>query len=129
MKEKIKNCRGCGRLFLSNGSYYCSDCIEKQTEIERQIIKYVKAHPDCTIPDIVNALEINEKYVRKLIEEGRLYQAGIDFFYPCVKCGAPISAGQYCDKCIRKMKDEIYAEQRKRNLRDDFRYGRLLGKK
>lgn len=122
MKEKIKNCRGCGRLFLSNGSYYCSDCIEKQTEIEQRIIKYVKANPDCTIPDIVNALGINEKIVRKLIEEGRLYQAGVDFYYPCVKCGTPIIAGQYCDKCIKKMKDEIYAEQRKRNIQNSLFY-------
>ena len=131
MAEKMRNCRGCGKLFLSRGPIYCPACLEKQAEDEHRIIDYVRKNPDCTIPDIVNALEINEPIVRRLIEEGRLFQAGIDFYYPCVKCGAPISVGQYCDRCAKKLKADILSEQRKRDSRDfgDLRYRQLLGKK
>ena len=89
------------------------------------IIDYVKANPLCTIIDIVRDTGIDEKIVRRLIEEGRLIQAGVDYKYPCSKCGALIASGQYCDKCAKKLREEIMAEQRQRDSRIGLRYRQL----
>lgn len=115
MAEKLRNCRGCGKLFMSSGGIFCPACVDKQHQDEQRIIDYVGEHPDCTVLDIVKALGINEAIVRRLIEEGRLLQAGIDYYYPCARCGVPIAAGQYCEDCAEQLKAAIIAEQAKRD--------------
>mgnify|MGYP002625910961 CR=1 FL=1 len=127
MHQKLRNCKGCGKLFMSRGVPFCVDCLDKQAEDEKRIIQYVSDNPLCTIIEIVNALGINENIVRRLIEEGRLIQAGIDYKYPCSKCGEPIASGQYCDKCAKKLREEIRDEQRRRAERDPMglRYRQL----
>lgn len=114
MQGNLRNCKGCGKLFMYRGVKFCVDCLEKQAEDEHRIIDYVKANPLCTIIEIVRDTGIDEKIVRRLIEEGRLIQAGVEYKYPCSKCGEPIMSGQYCDKCAKKLREEIMAEQRRR---------------
>ncbi|MBQ9480239.1 MAG: flagellar protein [Selenomonadaceae bacterium] len=130
MAEKLRNCKGCGKLFMSSGGVFCPACIEKQHQDEQRIVEYVGEHPDSTILDIVKDLEISEAIVRRLIEEGRLLQAGIDYHYPCAKCGAPIVSGQYCDSCAEQLKAAIVAERAKRDAikpRVGMRYQNYLG--
>lgn len=122
MAEKLRNCKGCGRVFMSKGAKFCPACIDKQHEDEQRIIDYVSDNPNCTILDIVKALGIQEGVVRRLIEEGRLLQAGIDFFYPCERCGAPIAAGQYCADCAEKLKAEIAEMQARLDAREGVGY-------
>ena len=125
MQETLRNCKGCGKLFMYRGVKFCVDCLEKQAGDEHRIIDYVKANPLCTIVDIVRDTGIDEKIVRRLIEEGRLIQAGIDYKYPCSKCGALIASGQYCEKCAKKLRAEIMEEQRRRDDRVGLRYRQL----
>lgn len=120
MAGKLKNCRGCGKLFMSTGDPFCHDCLTKQSADEERIIEYVRKNPECTVTDIVNALGIAEGVVRRLVERGRLFQAGIDYFYPCRLCGAPIVSGQYCRKCAGRLKSEIVDEQFKRGSKLDI---------
>ena len=127
MADKLRNCKGCGKLFMSHGGALCVDCLDKQTQDERRIIEYVRNNPQSTIVEIVEALELNENIVRRLIEEGRLIQAGLDYKYPCSKCGAPIMSGQYCDRCAKKLRAEIMEEQRRREDKVGLRYRRLVG--
>lgn len=127
MAEKLRNCKGCGKLFLSTGGQFCVECLDKQAEIEHRIVEYVRENPQCTIPEIVAAIEVNEKIVRKLIEEGRLVQLGVDYKYPCVKCGAPIVSGQYCSRCAKQFRNEILEVQRAREGLG-MRYKNFAGK-
>lgn len=108
MAGKMKNCPMCGKLFLAtNTMRVCRDCLDKEHELEVNVVNYVRQHPDCTIPEIVKEVEAPEKMIRRLIKEGRFVEAGVKFTYPCEKCGAPINAGRLCKKCEDSLKAEL----------------------
>lgn len=110
MAGKMKNCSSCGKVFISiNNSRICADCREKEEKWEKEIIEYVRDHPKCPIPEIVEATGVQEQVVRRMIREGRFIASHVDIFFPCEKCGAPIQKGQYCDKCQKEMRDELKA--------------------
>ena len=116
MAGKMKNCSSCGKVFVSiNNSRICADCREKEEKWEKEIIEYVRDHPKCPIPEIVEATGVQEQVIRRMIREGRFLASHVDIFFPCEKCGAPIRKGQYCDKCQKEMRDELKAAVSKKS--------------
>ena len=120
MAGKMKNCSSCGKVFVSmNNARICMDCRAKEEQWERSIVEFVRDHPKSTIAEIVEATGVQEPVIRRMIREGRFVSSGIDLYYPCEKCGSPISKGQYCDKCQKEMRDELTAAIAKKSSAGD----------
>ncbi len=114
MAGKLKNCPGCGKLFMDMGTRMCRDCLELEEEMMLKISSFVRDHPHSTIKDIVEGVEgAKEKLVRRMIKEGRFLQDGMDISYPCEKCGTLIHSGRFCTKCDEELKKDVMKAQKK----------------
>ncbi len=104
---KLRNCSQCGKIFMSNGERLCPNCVQAQQDLELVVVDYVRDHPKCKIPEIMEATQAPEMLIRRLIEEGRFEQVGVNLSYPCKKCGKPIVAGAYCEECKEEMQQNL----------------------
>ncbi len=111
MEAKLKNCSNCGKIFMSYGEKICPNCVEEQKNLEMIVVEYVRDHPKCKIHEILEETGAPESLIRRLIEEGRFEQVGVNLSYPCKKCGKPIIAGQYCDECLTEMQENLQSVQ------------------
>ena len=107
MAAKLRNCSNCGKIFMSQGEKICPNCVQEQKELEVVVVDYVRDHPKCKIPEIMEETKAPESLIRRLIEEGRFEQVGVNLSYPCKKCGKPIVAGQYCEDCLSEMQENL----------------------
>lgn len=107
MAAKLTNCKICGKVFMSTGGKICPACLDKQADDEMLVIEYVRDNPKCKVHEILEATGVSEVIVRRLIEEGRFIQEGIDYSYPCKKCGTLIMKGKFCEKCMNEMQEEL----------------------
>ncbi len=98
-KGVLRNCPLCGKLFSDTGFGYCQKCYDKSREYEQQINEFVKAHPHCTLKDIVKNTNIPMKVATNMINKGQ-FVAGGKISYPCSRCGRPITTGLYCNSCM-----------------------------
>lgn len=110
MSGKVKNCPVCGKLFADYGTGMCMDCVDKQQEMEKKAVDYVREHPKAKIMEIVEETGVSEAIIKKLIREGRFEQVGVKVTYPCEKCGAPIMNGKICQQCSEKIRHELQAQ-------------------
>lgn len=113
MAGKLKNCPMCGKLFADFGSHVCQDCYEKMRKMESDVVNYVRDNPNSKIPEIVEATGADEKMIKRMIREGRFVQVGVPLSYPCKKCGAPITQGELCQKCMTEMRESLQKETAK----------------
>ncbi len=114
MAGKLKNCPDCGKLFMDMGTRICRDCLDKEEELMLKVSSFVRDHPHSTIKEVVEGVEgVKERLVRRMIQEGRFQQDGIDITYPCEKCGKPINFGRYCVECDEEIKNEVMKAQQK----------------
>ena len=111
MAAKLRNCSVCGKIFMSNGEKICPNCVQNQQDMEMTVIEYVRDHPKCKIPEIMEETGAAESLIRRLIEEGRFVQVGVNLSYPCQKCGKPIIAGKYCEECLAEMQENLQSVQ------------------
>ena len=110
MAAKLRNCQGCGKLFMSqHGERLCQPCVEAQAKLEGVVVEYVRDHPKCKIVEIMEETGASEAMIRRLIDEGRFEQVGVKVTYPCKKCGKEIVVGQYCDSCLQEMQSELHS--------------------
>ena len=107
MEQKLRNCQFCGKVFMSTGGRVCPACLDKQADDEMIVVDYVRDHPKCKVHEIIEATGVSELLIRRLIEEGRFIQEGIDYSYPCKKCGQLIMKGKFCEKCMAEMQEEL----------------------
>ncbi|MBR6267500.1 MAG: flagellar protein [Selenomonadaceae bacterium] len=116
---KLKSCPMCGKTFIATPAQrVCRDCRDKEYQMEREIVNYVRDHPGAQPAEIIEATGASEAVLRRMIEEGRFIELG-NIMYPCKKCGKPISSGKYCRACYVKMKQSLEKAQvdiKKRNL-------------
>lgn len=97
--NKLKNCSGCGRLYMEIGQGMCRDCYLKEQEQEQVVYSYVRDHDKCSIKEIVDNTGVKEKVVFRMLKAGRFIASGLEISYPCQGCGAPITTGKLCAKC------------------------------
>lgn len=113
MANKLKNCPGCGRLYIDSGSGICPDCYQKELEAEETVAAYVREHQGATVAEVCEATGISERVVRRMIRQGRFANIpGANFQYPCIKCGAMIDHGDYCSTCQRQVTADLVAQQK-----------------
>lgn len=97
--NKLKNCVGCGKLYMEVGQGMCPACYDKELEEEQVVYSYVRDHDKCGIQEIVKETGVKERTVLRMLKNGRFVAHGIEITYPCQGCGEPITTGKLCDKC------------------------------
>ena len=113
MPGKLKNCPMCGKIFADMGTHVCRDCYAKLQKKESEVVNYVRDNPNSKIPDIVEVTGADEKMIKRMIREGRFVQVGVPITYPCKKCGAPITQGELCARCMTEMRENLQKETAK----------------
>jgi|SRR5690554_2088626 len=107
---ELRNCRRCGFLFRFKGYYVCPRC---QTLDERdfEVVKeYLRSHPRASTVEVSKDTGVDASVVNRFLREGRLKADGYeveDGMLSCDACGAPISQGRYCEKCLANLQQEL----------------------
>lgn len=97
--NKLKNCSGCGRLYMEIGQGMCQDCYRKEQDDEQVVYSYVRDHDKCSVQEIVDGTGVKERVVLRMLKAGRFIASGLEINYPCQGCGTPITTGKLCSKC------------------------------
>ena len=109
MMPKLKNCAQCGKIFTPvRNEKICRDCMIKQEEKEREVLQYVRDNPGISMKDAADATGVSDKFIKQMASQGLFVNLTLNdsFFYPCVKCGRPISRGTYCTDCLKSLRQE-----------------------
>lgn len=104
-----RNCRSCGILFnYIGGVPICASCKKKLEDKFREVKDYLNEHPNATIVEVSEEMEVSVKQIKQWIREERLSlsEATMDGVL-CESCGKPIRSGRFCDKCKAKMQSEL----------------------
>lgn len=97
--NKLKNCSGCGKVYMEIGQGMCPDCYRKEQEDEQTVYSYVRDHDRCSIKQIVDDTGVKERVILRMLKQGRFIASGFQINYPCQGCGTPITTGKLCSKC------------------------------
>ena len=124
MMPKLKNCAQCGKVFSPiRNEKLCRDCMIKQEEKEREVLQYVRDNPGVSMKDAADAVGVSDRFIKQMASQGLFVnlKSADDFFYPCVRCGRPISRGTYCTDCLKSLRQETKraAEQMNIRIRED----------
>lgn len=102
---ELQNCERCGKVYKSNGFFkVCPICYELDECDFRKIKEYLYSHPCAKIYEVVNALDISVRKIKRYLQESRLEIIEKDnHFLFCETCGKSIRSGKYCDECYREL--------------------------
>lgn len=105
----LANCSRCGRVYSSvpGGRDICPACIKEEDDHYLKIFHYLSTRPSATAQEISQATEIDLKEIHRFVRENRLRLVQSDTGLICESCGIPISQGKICEKCAKKLADEI----------------------
>ena len=115
---EVRACKRCGRLFnYIAGEPVCPVCRQDEDELFRSVKEYLYSHKGANFYEVHDALDIDAELLKKWVREGRLeFAKGADSGLVCERCGVPIPAGRYCEKCKAELANdlrEVYPEQAK----------------
>lgn len=117
----IVNCSRCGKMFNSvMGKKICPTCIKREEENFKIVRKFVREHPEATIPEIASENDVSIKQIHQWIREERLLfskdsEVGID----CERCGTTIRTGRFCEKCKAEIKNDVENIQRSNEPKEE----------
>lgn len=94
----IIKCRFCRKTF-QGFSALCPTCIEQLDSKYIIVRNYLDKNKSANLRQVADDTGVDEKSLLYLIREGRLSLHGEDGKVICLKCGASIETGKYCEKC------------------------------
>lgn len=103
----IRNCKRCSRIFQYRGNKYCHSCILELDEIFIQVRDYIYDHPNATVIEVSDELDVDEDIILDFLKEGRLELSSPGLDYVCERCKKPIVTGRFCNLCIEELNREM----------------------
>ena len=94
----IKQCKYCHKNF-QGFSALCPVCAEAMDKKYLAVRNYLDGNLDGSMKQIAASTGVEEKSILFLIREGRLMLKGQSSDIKCMKCGAAVASGRYCDTC------------------------------
>lgn len=105
-----KYCENCRRpLSLTYENNLCPGCIEQQ--LFHKVKEFIREN-DVTEYDVALHFDIPLSRVKRWIREGRIEYKDKrlnTITLQCIDCGAPITFGSLCSKCLRKKNTSGYS--------------------
>ena len=111
MREDGKYCKMCGRtLPTMSDKEYCPSC--EENKLFDEVREFIRAN-DVTEHQVAEHFGISQKKVKNWIKEGRIeYKDKGDMrglvSIRCARCGAPVTFGTLCSKCLKLMNSAKY---------------------
>lgn len=103
----LSNCSRCGKMFQRTaGSRVCFDCKEAEEQAYRLVRDFLEREPGANLPAVAAGTGVEEAFVLKLLQDGRLVALGDltnGMAIECERCARPTSAGRYCAACVEQM--------------------------
>jgi ribosomal protein L32 len=98
---ELKNCEMCGKTYTSNGFHkVCPSCFQHDESDFNKIKVYLEENPCAKIFEVVSALNISLKKIKRYLRENRLEIIEPDnHFLFCEACKKSIRSGRYCSLC------------------------------
>lgn len=119
----IKYCAECRRpLPLTYMAPLCPGCIEHA--LFREVKEYIRSN-DVTEYDVAEHFNIPRHRVKQWIREGRIEYKDNHLntiTTHCTKCGAPITFGTMCSKCMRQKNSAGYSATRNKSEDSRMRF-------
>jgi hypothetical protein len=102
---QIKNCRRCGRVFVSSGPSICPECFEQEEEQFQIIKKYLSEHKRASAKKVSEDTGIPIEVVTDFVRRGHLVGVDIeiDEVNRCAICKTPLSKGRICADCQKAL--------------------------
>lgn len=111
----VRQCSNCGKMFYSLFGYsICDDCKEKVSDEESDVRDYVMKHHNATVSEVTENLGVTTELIQRMLDEGKLQLRETGVVNRCKSCGTPIVVGNYCQKCLARMRNQI--ETAKKNI-------------
>lgn len=105
-------CPRCGKLFARGMRDICPNCVKDIEDEYEKCVAYLKENRHITIQQLSEATEVSVRQITRFIREGRIsVNAFPNMYYGCESCGSPIREGNLCPNCIKKLSNEIKAQQ------------------
>lgn len=107
---EFKNCKICGRVFTSViNEDLCRNCREMEEKEFNRVKEYLYENPGATLTEIVTALGVSVKKIKKYLREGRLeiLGEGGNIILECERCGKAIKTGRFCNECQRELSIDL----------------------
>ena len=104
---QLKNCKTCGKVFVSmRGELFCRECLIEEEERRKNITEYIREHPGMPMTDVLNDIKKAGNLHSAHEAEEYMFREGLIEGAPrqnvCMSCGAPIADGQtYCKSCFK----------------------------
>lgn len=111
MREEGKYCKVCGRMLPSMSVKDCCPVCE-ENKLFDQVRDFIRTH-DVTEVQVAEYFGIPQKKVKNWIKEGRIEykedgnNKGLVSIH-CARCGAPVTFGTLCSKCLKLMNSSKY---------------------
>ncbi len=96
---QVRQCRMCGKLFQSMGSYVCLECEERLDQEFRLVRDYLYDHREADIMEISKETGVSERSILQFLKEERLTLSVPSENIRCEHCGKPVMAGKICADC------------------------------
>jgi predicted amidophosphoribosyltransferase len=108
MPAQIRNCRRCYKLFQDYGTGVCPECVRELDEIFVKVREKLYDDPRANIVELCEDTGATEQDIMGWLREGRLIMGSESArLITCVKCGAPIATGRFCEKCSQDMASQF----------------------
>ncbi len=108
----LRNCSECGRLFAYQGRDICSRCLEGEDEEYMVVRRYVRDHPGASVFEVADETGVEEEKILQFLKDGRLQSKGFAELQECQMCGRRITAGKYCETCVKRLDVQLKEAQR-----------------
>lgn len=103
----LTNCTKCGAVFSRINKPICPECIRKEEADFEKAVEWLRDNPKRTVQSLSEATGIEKRDILRWIREKRIVMMDSSGSVTCKKCGAPISAGNFCDHCKLGLTQEV----------------------
>lgn len=103
---EVVACISCRRLFnYISGEKLCPECKEEMDKCFADVKEYLYEHKGASIKKVSEEFDIPERTIHRWLKEGRLeLSEGSMITLECEGCGANITSGRFCNKCLMNTK-------------------------
>lgn len=101
----IRNCKQCGKVFLSSGSLLCPECFEAQEKQFHIVKEYLLENKGTPATKVSKETGVPVEVVAEFVRRGHLVGVNLekDDSSKCAICKKPVSAGRICPDCRRAL--------------------------
>ena len=104
---EMSNCRKCKKLFPKLYDPICDNCKKEEEALFDKVRNFLGDNKNATILEISENTGASAKKILSYLREGRLEISSASGELICRMCSAPISSGQYCEKCLIEVNQQI----------------------